>query len=157
MITDFIYGGMDGVITTVAIVAGIIGANISTKYALILGLANLCADAFSMGISRYNSLSDIDDAKNNPYVSALITFVSFLLLGFIPLIPFLFISLHDEKYMKKMLMIFSMIAFFIIGCIKGLYSRKWAKSILEVILIGCVGVYISFNVSKYVKSQVNMI
>ena len=46
MLSDFIYGGIDGVITTAAIIAGILGANISSKYALILGVSNLCAMDF---------------------------------------------------------------------------------------------------------------
>ena len=79
ILSDFIYGGMDGVITTAAIIAGIIGANISTKYALILGLANLCADGFSMGISRYNSLIDVIEKKNSsPLIASCVTFFSFV-------------------------------------------------------------------------------
>ena len=96
LLSEFIYGGMDGVITTVAIVAGIMGANIPTNYALVLGLANLCADGFSMGISRYNSLVDITKSKNTPIISALATFVSFVIMGSIPLIPFAFVSLSNE-------------------------------------------------------------
>ena len=59
ILSEFIYGGMDGVITTVAIIAGILGANIAPKYALVLGLASLFADGFSMGISRYSSLVQV--------------------------------------------------------------------------------------------------
>ena len=63
MLSEFIYGGMDGVITTVAIIGGSLGAKISNKYALILGASNVIADGFSMGISRYSSLKDVKNSK----------------------------------------------------------------------------------------------
>ncbi len=50
---DFIYGSIDGIITTFAIVSGVIGAELSSGVIIILGLANLLADGFSMGISNY--------------------------------------------------------------------------------------------------------
>ncbi len=154
ILSDFIYGGMDGVITTAAIIAGIIGANISTKYALILGLANLCADGFSMGISRYNSLIDVIEKKNSsPLIASCVTFFSFVFLGAIPLIPFLFISFNNETSMKTMLLLFCFISFIIIGTIKGIYTKKILKSLLEVNIIGGIGLFISFYVSKYVKNR----
>lgn len=50
---DFIYGAIDGVVTTFAIVAGVAGAGLSTHVVLILGTANLLADGFSMAVSNY--------------------------------------------------------------------------------------------------------
>jgi VIT1/CCC1 family predicted Fe2+/Mn2+ transporter len=50
---DFIYGGIDGAVTTFAIVAGAAGANLSDTVVLILGLANLFADGFSMAVSNF--------------------------------------------------------------------------------------------------------
>ncbi|MDO3385435.1 VIT1/CCC1 transporter family protein [Gilvimarinus sp. SDUM040013] len=50
---DFIYGAIDGLITTFAIVAGVAGAGLSSTVVIILGLANLLADGFSMGASNY--------------------------------------------------------------------------------------------------------
>ena len=50
---DFIYGSIDGIITTFAIVSGVVGAELSSGVIIILGLANLLADGFSMGISNY--------------------------------------------------------------------------------------------------------
>jgi VIT1/CCC1 family predicted Fe2+/Mn2+ transporter len=155
ILSEFIYGGMDGIITTAAIIAGILGANISTKYALVLGMANLCADGFSMGISRYNSLIDIATSKVSPLLSGIATFFSFVIMGAIPLIPFVFVSYLNENTMKKMLLIFSFIAFFIMGLIKGIYSKKVFKSLTEIIIIGSIGVFISFQVSKYVKGHVH--
>jgi VIT1/CCC1 family predicted Fe2+/Mn2+ transporter len=50
---DWIYGGIDGAITTFAIVSGVVGANLSTSIILVLGAANIVADGFSMAASNY--------------------------------------------------------------------------------------------------------
>lgn len=52
---DFVYGGMDGAVTTFAVVAGVAGAQLSTAIVLILGFANLFADGFSMAVGKYSS------------------------------------------------------------------------------------------------------
>lgn len=63
-VRDFIYGGIDGAITTFAIVSGVIGASLSSKVILILGLANLLADGFSMAASNYSGVkTTVDDFK----------------------------------------------------------------------------------------------
>jgi vacuolar iron transporter family protein len=50
---DFVLGAIDGAVTTFAIVAGVSGAQLSNQVAIILGLANLLADGFSMAVSNY--------------------------------------------------------------------------------------------------------
>lgn len=54
-IADFVYGGMDGAVTTFAVVAGVEGASLSISIILILGFANLFADGFSMAVGKYTS------------------------------------------------------------------------------------------------------
>lgn len=51
---DWVYGGIDGAVTTFAIVAGVTGAELSVRTILILGLANVVADGFSMAASNYS-------------------------------------------------------------------------------------------------------
>lgn len=51
---DWVYGGIDGTVTTFAIVAGAVGADLSNRYLLILGIANLLADGFSMAAANYS-------------------------------------------------------------------------------------------------------
>jgi VIT1/CCC1 family predicted Fe2+/Mn2+ transporter len=61
-IRDWVYGGIDGAVTTFAIVAGVVGAQLSSGIILILGLANLLADGFSMAASNYSGTkTEIDD------------------------------------------------------------------------------------------------
>jgi vacuolar iron transporter family protein len=50
---DWIYGGIDGVVTTFAVVAGVVGADLSSRIVLVLGLANLVADGFAMAAGNY--------------------------------------------------------------------------------------------------------
>ena len=52
---DFVYGGIDGAITTFAVVAGVEGSGLSVSIILILGLANLVGDGFSMAIGKFMS------------------------------------------------------------------------------------------------------
>lgn len=54
-ISDAVLGGIDGCITTFAVVSGSVGAGFPSSVAVILGFANLFADGFSMAISNYES------------------------------------------------------------------------------------------------------
>ena len=69
---EIVYGGSDGIVTTFAVVAGFSGAqnmNIaqnSVMVVLLFGLANLFADASSMGLGNILSiLADKDVFKTN--------------------------------------------------------------------------------------------
>jgi VIT1/CCC1 family predicted Fe2+/Mn2+ transporter len=61
---DWIYGGIDGAVTTFAIVAGVVGANLSWSVIIVLGLANLLADGFSMAAGNYSGTkAEADDVE----------------------------------------------------------------------------------------------
>lgn len=53
---DWVLGGIDGAVTTFAIVAGVAGAELPVKVILILGAANLIADGFSMAAGNYSGV-----------------------------------------------------------------------------------------------------
>jgi len=50
---DWVYGGIDGIVTTFAIVSGVVGARLSPRIILILGSASLIADGFAMAAGDY--------------------------------------------------------------------------------------------------------
>ena len=61
---EFVYGSIDGIVTTFAVVAGASGAGLSVNIILILGLANLFADGLSMSIGSYLSKKAERDSYN---------------------------------------------------------------------------------------------
>ncbi len=64
VLRDMIYGGIDGSVTTFAIVAGVAGAGLSPFIIVALGLANVLADGFSMAAGNYSATkSELDNAK----------------------------------------------------------------------------------------------
>lgn len=61
---DWVYGGIDGGVTTFAIVAGVVGADLSSRVILILGLANVLADGFSMAAGNFSGTkTEVDEIK----------------------------------------------------------------------------------------------
>lgn len=61
---DWIYGGIDGAVTTFAVVGGVAGAQLSPWIILVLGFANLFADGFSMAASNFlGTKAEQDDWK----------------------------------------------------------------------------------------------
>ena len=61
---DWVLGGIDGAVTTFAVVAGVAGADLSTRVILILGAANLIADGFSMAAGNYSGVkAERDDYR----------------------------------------------------------------------------------------------
>ena len=53
---DFVYGAIDGTVTTFAVVSGVAGAALPSGVVLVLGLANLIADGFSMAVSNFQGI-----------------------------------------------------------------------------------------------------
>jgi VIT1/CCC1 family predicted Fe2+/Mn2+ transporter len=62
---DWVYGGIDGAVTTFAVVAGVMGARLSPAIVVILGLANLLADGFSMAAGNYSGTRAEQDMRDH--------------------------------------------------------------------------------------------
>ncbi len=61
---DSVYGGIDGAVTTFAIVAGVVGAGLSPRVIIALGIANVLADGFSMAAANYSGTkAEADNAR----------------------------------------------------------------------------------------------
>ncbi len=61
---EFVYGGIDGCVTTFAVVAGSVGAGLDSAIIIILGFANLLADGFAMSVGAYLSNKTKKDNYN---------------------------------------------------------------------------------------------
>ena len=62
-LSEFVYGGIDGIVTTFAVVAASAAAGLESGVILVLGFANLIADGISMGVSAYLS----ERSENDQY------------------------------------------------------------------------------------------
>ncbi|MCF7845037.1 MAG: VIT1/CCC1 transporter family protein [Kiritimatiellales bacterium] len=60
-VRDIVFGGNDGIVTTFAVVAGTMGAQLEHSVVIILGVANLIADGLSMATGTYLSLRSEHD------------------------------------------------------------------------------------------------
>jgi VIT1/CCC1 family predicted Fe2+/Mn2+ transporter len=93
---DLVYGSTDGVVTTIAVVAGVTGAQFAPRVGLVLGLANLAADGLSMGASNYLALkSELeqtgqDVAEEKPWLHGVATVAAFVCAGAVPLAAYWF-------------------------------------------------------------------
>ncbi|MEI6731617.1 MAG: VIT1/CCC1 transporter family protein [archaeon] len=167
---EFVYGGTDGAVTTFAVVAGSAGASLSPAIVLILGFANLFADGFSMAISNYLSVKSqialqsgkkssafVKDEAKHPMKAGLATFISFLVIGFIPLLSYVLSGVFHVMESSKLILsiIFTAIALAIVGAVKGqLTNKHWFKSALETLLIGGFAALIAYLVGILLRGLV---
>lgn len=154
---EFVYGAMDGTVTTFAIVAGSVGASLSPVIILVLGFANLFADGFSMAASSYLSIkskNDVGHTTYNPLKSATVTFLSFVIMGFIPLCSFVFASQFEivNNHTFLVSIILTALAFIFIGIIKAsLVKQKIWRSATETFLIGILAASIAYFVGYFLE------
>jgi len=78
-IRDWVYGGVDGVVTTFAIVSGVVGARLSPSVIVIPGLSTLVADGLVMAASNYLATrSEHDELRQAEEISALVAYLAHL-------------------------------------------------------------------------------
>lgn len=157
---EFVYGGIDGSVTTFAVVSGVIGAALNPAIVLILGFANLFADGFSMAISNYLSTKSRNDMhkkdKRNEIKTALATFFSFLLIGFIPLLSFVIAAITNNSMLIENQFVYSIaltgIALIVVGWFKGeVTGKKKILSVIETLVIGGIAALLAFAAGKLIS------
>ena len=158
-IAEFVYGAFDGIVTTFAVVAAAVGAGLSSNVIVILGLANLFADGFSMGASAYLShTSDRrPDKKIPPYRSGIATFGAFLLVGSIPVLPYLLDVIFTLPIGSQALFAISsamaLVAFFILGVAKARASKTGVvRSVTETLLLGIIAGLLAYVVGDALEA-----
>jgi VIT1/CCC1 family predicted Fe2+/Mn2+ transporter len=63
-VKSMVYGGLDGIITTFAVVSGVAGASLAGRVVIILGFSNLLADGISMAVGDYLSTKSEKEYKD---------------------------------------------------------------------------------------------
>tara|TARA_R110002049_G_scaffold50370_3_gene143107 strand:- start:148934 stop:149719 length:786 start_codon:yes stop_codon:yes gene_type:complete len=219
---DFIYGAIDGTVTTFAVVSGVAGAELSSSIVIVLGLANLVGDGFSMAASNYLGTrvekqlqakareresreidgypegereeirqiyaakgfggSDLERAveiitsdkqrwidtmltdeiglsltERSPLRAASATMFAFLLIGFIPLCPFLINTatpgLIDRTYLVSCVL--TGFAFFFVGAVKSRFvNQSWIGSGLETLALGGSAAALAYFVGMSLRGLV---
>jgi VIT1/CCC1 family predicted Fe2+/Mn2+ transporter len=157
-IAEVVYGANDGIVTTFAVVAGVAGAALSPRIVLILGVANLFADGFSMGMSNFLSRrSELDYLEvsgnggavvRSPARTALATFLAFVFAGWLPLLPYVFAI--EPLFSLSVMM--TAVAFFIVGASRSFVTRKgWLRSGAEMFAVGMVAAAVAFATGVLLK------
>tara|TARA_B100000780_G_C21101357_1_gene444450 strand:+ start:754 stop:1482 length:729 start_codon:yes stop_codon:yes gene_type:complete len=208
---EFVYGAIDGSITTFAVVAGATGANMDTSVVIILGFANLIADGFSMSVGNFLSnkaeidnyqkhmeteiwevenipekerdeIREIYEAKGfqgelldqvvdqicsnkkvwvdtmmteelnmiktdkSPLSMAVMTFISFFIVGFIPILAYVLVYFGIEiNHLFTVSSILTLIAFVLIGLLKSKVTETTTiKSISETVALGVIAAFLAY-------------
>lgn len=220
-LAEFVYGGIDGSVTTFAVVAGSVGAGLDSAVIIILGFANLIADGFSMSVGAFLSaktehetfekhksieyweienlrekeveeireiyqskgfegellekvVAKITEDKDvwvdtmmkeelemtkddkSPFSVGLFTFVSFILVGLIPLIVYLwdFISpLNINLFFTSCIL--TSLAFILVGFLKSIVTGAGRfRSTIETLLLGAIAAVLAYVVGDLLEKIV---
>lgn len=211
---DAVYGALDGLVTTFAVVTAVVGSNLSINVILILGFANLFGDGFSMSVGRYLSLkSEQDYAKEelnrerweienypegeieeirqiykqkgfegkdleraveiitadrdrwikammvdelgiipeneSPMKASLVTFVAFVVCGFLPLLTFVLISFFPGLMPKAFLLscLITAVSAFAVGSLRSLLiAKSWIIAGLEMLVLTAAASGVAYGI-----------
>ncbi|MCI0630402.1 MAG: VIT1/CCC1 transporter family protein [Phycisphaerales bacterium] len=216
---DFIYGAIDGTVTTFAVVCGSAGAGLPGAVVIILGVANLVADGFSMAASNFLAIRaerqqrhltrrtelehihrypegereeirqifakkgfqgpELDNAVNvitasvdrwadtmmheehgvsgpgpSPWRAALATFVAFVAVGFVPLVPFALqaaAGLGPRTFLWSALLTGA--AFFGTGVMKARFvQQRVLNSGIETLIVGGSAAMLAYLIGVLLKA-----
>lgn len=154
---ELIYGASDGIVTTLAIVAGVVGASLSANVILILGFANLFADGISMGAS--NVLSERSKIESTPTLGealpkGIATFTGFLLAGLVPLVAYLVPDPGVDRFVLAVVM--AAITLFVVGASRSfVMKRGFLAAGIEMLSIGLAAAAIAYVVGQLGSYLVN--
>ncbi|PCI27728.1 hypothetical protein COB55_05220 [Candidatus Wolfebacteria bacterium] len=157
-LAEFVYGATDGTITTFAIIAAVSGASLAPVIILVLGFSNVLADGFSMAASNYlseksnDAVGGVNDNKH-PVRTSFVTFVSFVVVGSVPLIPFVLLGNVEGINPFSVSIVATALTFLVIGFIRGYVAReRGIRTALETLFIGGIAAGIAYGAGAFLET-----
>jgi len=153
---DLVYGANDGIITTFAVVTGVVGASLSETVILVLGFANLLADGFSMGASNFlarRSEADAGDRADRTEAArhGTATVLSFVAAGLIPLLAYLLPLSEDVAFVTAIGL--TGVALFTVGASRTLVTKLgFVRSGSEMLLVGSLAAAVAYGIGALAAS-----
>ena len=146
---ELIYGSNDGIITTFAIVSGVVGAQLANEVILILGLASLFADGFSMAASDFLSERSKPDeviSRGQAAKRASATFIGFVALGVTPLLAYLLPLSPGARFSAAATI--TLVVLFLIGAARAIAAERiqWLRGGLEMLAVGAIAAAVAYFV-----------
>lgn len=161
---DIVFGVHDALLTNIGIVTGFVAALQDNHLIIIAAVIDVVISAFAMAFGTYlsrTSESDflrgqlnkevhasLEDALADPIMAAVVMWLTYLVSGTIPLLPFFFNPTPTEAVRSAIIL--SLIVFFIVGLLKGLITATdpW-KSGLQFVFFGSLAATIGYLVGTY--------
>ncbi len=158
---EAVYGANDGIITTFAVISSATGASFGNEAIIILAIANLVADGFSMGASSFLSIRTEEDVekvhrrwflkKSDALSRSLATFGAFVVAGSIPLLPFLTTLVTGREFLVSS--ISAGCAFFIVGGMRTIVTKRgFLVSGIEMVTVGGIAATLAYSIGYFVQS-----
>jgi VIT1/CCC1 family predicted Fe2+/Mn2+ transporter len=167
LLKSAVFGANDGIITTFAVVAGVAGAGLSAKIILILGIANMFADALSMGLGdflgerseqRLRHRQTGSRTRDGLWRTGLVTFAAFVLAGAMPLLPYFlgFLGVPIPAiYQFELSIIATAFTLFLVGSLRTILTDgAWWKNGLEMLGIGAIAATVAYLLGAGVEMLV---
>lgn len=161
-----VLGANDGIITTFAVVAGVVGAGLPVSTILILGIANMIADGISMALGDFlgeQSTNQMAGGKQQPIANFLhstsfITFAAFVVAGTLPLLPYI-VQLFGVNLPSNTQFPLSVIstgaALFIIGSMRTIITKHgWLRSGVEMFAVGALAAAVAYLLGAFIEQLV---
>ncbi len=161
---EFVYGGIDGAVTTFAVVAGATGARFDTTVILVLGFANLIADGFSMGVGSYLSTKSEQELmvkrgesikdEPSPVINGATTYFSFILVGLVPLLVYTAESAFDLDGSNSfsLAILVTALAFAAIGVLKSRVAKtSIVRSVAETLVLGAIAAGFAYFLGDFLE------
>jgi vacuolar iron transporter family protein len=162
----FVYGAIDGTVTTFAVVAASYGAGLKSGLVIILGVANLLGDGFSMGSSAYlaaKSERDLAVSRGSysikhsprmkpgetPLMNGLITFSAFIIVGLVTILSYVADLIFNLHLSLQTLFIISAVltgvTFVEVGILRArVTNTNAAREAIETLLLGSIAASLAY-------------
>lgn len=163
-----VYGANDGIVTTFAVVAGVAGAGLAADVIIILGVANMIADGISMAVGDYlgevseykmRKSNNMDSDGDRLWQTGVITFISFVIAGILPLLPYILKYLGMPIYLEHQFLlsiISTASALFFVGSLRTLLTKgSWIVNGLEMLAIGAIAASAAYFLGAGIEKMIN--